>query len=63
VLDQNDFNVMIGENPGARNREWEGEIDDIAIWNRVLTAAEVATLYNGGREPRSARLPGITCRS
>ncbi len=48
VLAQSDFNLMIGENPGARNREWEGEIDDIAIWNRVLSAAEVAELYNAG---------------
>ncbi len=44
VLDQDDFNVMIGENPGARNREWEGEIDDMAIWNRVLTEDEIISL-------------------
>jgi hypothetical protein len=55
VLDQNDLNVMIGENPGARNREWEGELDDIAIWNRVLTEAEIATLYNGGQGTPSER--------
>jgi hypothetical protein len=59
VLAQSDFNLMIGENPGARNREWEGEIDDIAIWNRVLTASEVATLYNGGTGTAISSLPGI----
>ncbi len=48
VLDQSDFNLMIGENPGARGREWEGEIDDMAIWNRVLTAEEIEFLYNNG---------------
>lgn len=40
--------VMIGENPEARNREWEGEIDDVGIWNRVLTPEEVAHIYNSG---------------
>jgi hypothetical protein len=44
VLDQSDFNLMIGENPGATGREWEGDIDDIAIWNRVLTPSEVVAL-------------------
>jgi hypothetical protein len=54
ALATNNFPLMIGENPGARNREWEGEIDDIAIWNRVLTRAEVATLY---ANPLGAFLP------
>lgn len=48
VLAQNSLNLMIGENPGARNREWEGLIDDIGIWNRVLTDSEVTNLYAGG---------------
>jgi hypothetical protein len=48
VLTANAARLMIGENPEARGREWEGEIDDIAIWNRVLTAAEIAALYAEG---------------
>ncbi|MCZ7638382.1 MAG: LamG domain-containing protein [Verrucomicrobia bacterium] len=48
VLASSSFNLMIGENPGARGREWKGEVDDIAIWNRVLSEAEVAALYNAG---------------
>ena len=48
VLAANGRRMMIGENPDARGREWEGEIDDIALWNRVLTTSEIATLYNGG---------------
>jgi len=48
ALDQSDLNLMIGENPGARGREWEGDIDEIAIWNRAITADEVAELYDGG---------------
>ena len=48
VIAANTNHLFIGENPGARNREWEGEIDDIAIWNRVLTPAEIAALFTGG---------------
>lgn len=44
TLGESDLPLLIGENPGARNREWEGAIDDIAIWNRVLTADEIADL-------------------
>ena len=48
VLDQSAFNLMIGENPGARNREFNGELDEFAIWNRVLTEDEIAGLWAGG---------------
>lgn len=48
VLAENTSRVMIGENPEARNREWEGELDDIAIWDRVLTEQEITQLYAGG---------------
>jgi len=48
TLATNGKNVMIGENPDARNRYWHGKVDDLAIWNRVLTPAEVAALYAGG---------------
>jgi hypothetical protein len=58
VLTANAAHLMIGENPEARAREWEGEIDDIAIWSRVLTPAEISTLYNGGTgTPLSALQP------
>ncbi len=50
-------NLFIGENPGALNRQWRGQIDDIALWNRVLTDAEVSMLYAGGTsKPLSALL-------
>ena len=48
ALAENGSRVMIGENPGALNRQWEGELDDIAIWDRVLTEQEVTALYAGG---------------
>jgi hypothetical protein len=40
--------LFIGENVQARGRYWDGLIDDVAIWNRVLTDAEVASLWAGG---------------
>ncbi len=40
--------VMIGENPDARGRYWNGDIDDVALWDRLLTESEIAALYNNG---------------
>jgi len=60
VLASSALPLMIGENPGSRGREWEGEIDDIAIWNRVLSEAEVAALYNSGTGTPLSTLAGIT---
>jgi len=44
-LAANGRRVMIGENPDALGRQWEGELDDIAMWNRVLTEAEIGQLF------------------
>jgi hypothetical protein len=32
-----------------------GAVDDVAIWNRALTAEEIATLWNGGAGTRPPR--------
>ena len=47
-IQSNDNPMMIGENPDARNRTWDGLIDDVGIWNRPITPEEVALIYNGG---------------
>jgi len=39
---------MIGQNPALLNRAWRGDIDEVGIWRRALTAVEVAQLWNGG---------------
>lgn len=39
---------FIGENPEALNRQSNGQLDDFGIWNRVLTAEEVAAIWNNG---------------
>jgi len=40
--------LMIGNNPDQLGRQWNGQIDDVAIWRRALSAAEVAQIYNAG---------------
>lgn len=48
--------MFIGANPQASTgssgadqyRQWGGDIDDIAMWDRPLTPTEVAAIYNGG---------------
>ena len=46
-LTANSQRVMIGENPDARNRYWSGEIDDVALYNRVLSPEEVVAIFTG----------------
>jgi hypothetical protein len=40
--------LFIGANPNAPNREWNGQIDDLAIWGRGLTQEEVTEIYEAG---------------
>lgn len=56
ITENNDMPVMIGENPDARGRTWNGLIDDVAIWGRGLDEAEVSFLWNNGngRTPSDA---------
>jgi hypothetical protein len=41
----NMFRVGKSNRPGANN-SFTGTIDEIGVWNRELTNAEVTTLYN-----------------
>ena len=47
-LEDNDLPMMIGENPDARGRTWNGLVDDLAFWNRALSESDVRTLWNDG---------------
>jgi len=38
-------NSAIGRNANENNRYWDGLIDEVKIWARALSAAEVETLY------------------
>jgi hypothetical protein len=44
----NQGNYVIGKNAGASGYEFSGNIDEVAVWNDALTAAEVTALYNSG---------------
>lgn len=39
--------LWIGGNPNA-GREFDGQIDDVAMWNRPLSANEVSDIFNAG---------------
>lgn len=38
--------MRIGTDPGATGRSWTGRLDDILVWQRALSAAEVQTIYH-----------------
>ncbi len=40
----NKANVLIGENPEAAKRKWDGLIDDVRLYNRALSEAEIGEL-------------------
>jgi hypothetical protein len=44
ITDNLNYNLYIGSNAGANG--WSGIIDEVAIWNRSLSATEVSNLYN-----------------
>ncbi len=40
--------LLIGERDGNQNFPVNGQLDEIAFWNRGLSNVEIASLYNGG---------------
>jgi hypothetical protein len=40
-----DEGIVVGHNYGLGGRWWDGEIDDVVIYNRALSADEVAQLF------------------
>jgi hypothetical protein len=50
--------MQISGNPDAGNRGWNGNIDDVGAWNRVLTQEEVSSIWNGGTGASIASLTG-----
>lgn len=60
--------LWIGNNNNAPSRMWDGLIDDVAQWDRALTATEVTEIYDAGiagvslgqiPEPTSGLLVGL----
>jgi hypothetical protein len=48
VFATNTADLLIGEDPPGVTEYLLGDLDDLAIWNRALTADEVAQLYERG---------------
>ena len=40
--------MRIGNRSSATDRSFNGGIKDVKMWNRVLTSAEITTVYGGG---------------
>lgn len=51
--------MMIGENPDALGRTWNGLVDDVGAWNRPLTDEEIALIWNGGEGESIGKLAGL----
>jgi hypothetical protein len=43
-INANSSSLYIGENPEMRNRYLKGQVDDVRIYNRALSAVEVMAL-------------------
>jgi hypothetical protein len=52
---QNNYNL--GESHSGGGSGWNGLIDEVSLWNKVLTAAQVTELYNGGSPGSDQQYP------
>jgi len=43
------YSLKIGADPGGIAGAWYGSIDDVRVYNRVLSASEIQAMYNGGK--------------
>jgi len=59
ALNSNNEDLLIGTRLRLRSDTFNGKIDDIRIYNRALSAAEVQTLYNAGNHSPLIFLPVI----
>ena len=58
VLTNSNNELWIGNNPEAEGREWDGDIDDLALWHRELTADEVTAIYQAGIDAQNPQSLG-----
>jgi hypothetical protein len=59
VLQDRSNAMQIGGNPDAGNRGWNGNVDDVAVWNRALNQAEVDSIWAGGTGASIASLSAV----
>ncbi|MGK0185398.1 MAG: hypothetical protein ACI9R3_001176 [Verrucomicrobiales bacterium] len=53
TLDDGNLPMLIGENPGAFGRTWNGLIDDVGFWERPLSDDEVTRIWEEGQSGKS----------
>jgi len=41
-------NLLIGDSAAGYGNPWEGDIDDLRVYDKVLTSTEISNLYNNG---------------
>ncbi len=46
TIDTNTYNLFIGENSQDTGRHWNGWIDDVRVYSRPLSAADIRELYS-----------------
>lgn len=49
LSDNGSGELWVGGNPNVGGRSWNGLLDDIGIWNRALSAAEIMQIYTQGK--------------
>jgi len=40
--------LLIGNRGGSAINHWDGEIDEVSLWTKVLSSSEVTDIYNSG---------------
>ncbi len=45
-IDTNDYEVRIGNNSQIESRFWNGQIDEVEIFNTALSGTDIANIYN-----------------
>lgn len=48
-IGSNNFDLFIGENSQQRNRYWDGDIDELTLWDGAVSAAEIVNHMNRTR--------------
>ncbi|MDP6858669.1 MAG: hypothetical protein QF426_02505, partial [Verrucomicrobiales bacterium] len=52
--------MRIGDNPDARNRNWQGKVDDVAVWGRALSPLEIEEIWDGGSGKSIEEMLGLS---
>ncbi|MDZ7642985.1 MAG: LamG domain-containing protein [Woeseiaceae bacterium] len=56
AINNSNFDLFIGENSQQRNRYWDGDIDELALWDNAITAQMINDHMNRTR-------PCVSCTS